>query len=161
MTCALLASCILFMAGEGHLRLTNSCCTGSSSCGNFSGSVRKHDADHCLGRMGHLAAELTPDGTGFFASALRANLYVLLLVMLVPAVLILPRGYIRRTSSPKDTTRWLVKQPTRISAMLTPDKPDCVFEASLGPSIRVQTRTSKLLVYWKQREFCGAAWPSK
>jgi hypothetical protein len=32
-----------------------------------------------------------PDGTGFFAAALRANLYVLLLVMLVPAVLILPK----------------------------------------------------------------------
>ncbi len=32
-----------------------------------------------------------PDGTSFFASALRANLYVLVLVMLVPAVLILPK----------------------------------------------------------------------
>jgi len=32
-----------------------------------------------------------PDGTGFFATVLRANLYVLLLVMAVPAVLILPK----------------------------------------------------------------------
>ena len=32
-----------------------------------------------------------PEGTGFFASVLRANLYVLLLVMTVPAVLILPK----------------------------------------------------------------------
>jgi hypothetical protein len=32
-----------------------------------------------------------PEGTGFFASALRANLYVLLFVMAVPAVLILPK----------------------------------------------------------------------
>lgn len=32
-----------------------------------------------------------PEGTRFFASALRANLYVLLFVMVVPAVLILPK----------------------------------------------------------------------
>src|SRR5947208_2874463 len=32
-----------------------------------------------------------PEGTVFFASVLRANLYVLLLVIAVPAVLILPK----------------------------------------------------------------------
>ena len=32
-----------------------------------------------------------PEGTGFFASVLRTNLYVLVLVMAVPAVLILPK----------------------------------------------------------------------
>jgi hypothetical protein len=32
-----------------------------------------------------------PEGTGFFASTVRANLYVLLLVMIVPAVLIFPK----------------------------------------------------------------------
>jgi len=33
-----------------------------------------------------------PEGRGFFGSVLRTNLYVLVLVMAVPAVLILPRG---------------------------------------------------------------------
>jgi len=32
-----------------------------------------------------------PEGIGFFSSALRANLYVLLFVMLIPAVLIIPK----------------------------------------------------------------------
>jgi len=32
-----------------------------------------------------------PEGTGFFASVLRTNLYILVLVMAVPAVLILPK----------------------------------------------------------------------
>ena len=32
-----------------------------------------------------------PEGTGFFAAALRANLYVLLLLMAIPAVLIFPK----------------------------------------------------------------------
>jgi len=41
--------------------------------------------------MGHLAVEFAPENTGFFATVLRANLYVLLLVMTIPAVLILPK----------------------------------------------------------------------
>lgn len=32
-----------------------------------------------------------PEGMGFFATVLRANLYVLLLVMAVPALVILPK----------------------------------------------------------------------
>jgi len=40
-----------------------------------------------------------PAGAGFFAAVLRANLYVLLLIMIVPAVLILPK----RLRSPEFT----------------------------------------------------------
>jgi len=44
-----------------------------------------------------------PEGTAYFTSVLRTNLYVLVLVMAVPAVIILPR----RLKSPD----FLAKQP--------------------------------------------------
>lgn len=92
MTGAMIVSCILFMVGQGVLETHR----------------------HALYWIFKLAAILTallasitltaiweewviwrlssrPDGMGFFATVLRANLYVLLLVMAVPAVLILPK----------------------------------------------------------------------
>jgi len=92
MTGAMIVSCILFMVGQGVLETHH----------------------HALYWTFKLAAILTallasitltaiweewviwrlssrPEGMEFFATVLRANLYVLLLVMVVPAVLILPK----------------------------------------------------------------------
>jgi hypothetical protein len=52
-----------------------------------------------------------PEGTGFFGSVLRTNLYILVLVMAVPAVLILPK----RLKSPD----FLAKRPTTAVAQTT------------------------------------------
>ncbi len=57
-----------------------------------------------------------PEGAGFFGSVLRTNLYVLVLVMAVPAVLILPK----RLKSPD----FLAKHPSAAVAQRTaPSKP--------------------------------------
>lgn len=92
MTGALLGSCILFMVGRGALE---------------SHELVLYWIIKLVAIFLALLASMTltavweewviwllssqPDGTGFFASAVRANLYVLLLVMLVPALLILPK----------------------------------------------------------------------
>lgn len=92
MTGAMVASCIFFIAGRGALE------------------AHQHAAYWTIKLIAiflALSSSITlttvweewviwrlssrPDGTGFFAAALRANLYVLLLVMAVPAVLILPK----------------------------------------------------------------------
>src|SRR5208283_6116114 len=52
-----------------------------------------------------------PDGAGFFGTVLRTNLYVLVLVMAVPAVLILPK----RLRSPD----FLAKRPSTAIAQTT------------------------------------------
>jgi hypothetical protein len=92
MTCALLASCILFMVGreaiETHeLVLYWIIKLAATSLALFASMTLTTVWEEWV--IWRLSAQ--PDGTGFFATALRANLYVLLLVMLVPAVLILPK----------------------------------------------------------------------
>jgi len=92
MTCVFAISCILFMVGQGLL-------------------ATRHHALYWVVKLAAiflaLLASVTlttiweewviwklssgPEGKGFFATALRANLYVLLLVMAVPAALILPK----------------------------------------------------------------------
>ena len=92
MTGLMIVSCILFMAGRGALDA-------------------QHHALYWILKLAAIFAALLasitltaiweewviwrlsshPDGTGFFAGVLRANLYVLLLIMIVPAVLILPK----------------------------------------------------------------------
>jgi hypothetical protein len=92
MTFALLASCILFMAGRGALETHE---------------LVRYWIIKLAAIILALFASITlttvweewviwrlssyPAGTGFFASALRANLYVLLVIMLIPALLILPK----------------------------------------------------------------------
>jgi hypothetical protein len=92
MTSALVASCFLFMAGQGAIRTHQ---------------LMLYWITKLIAIFLALLASVTlttvweewviwrlssrPEGTGFFGSVLRTNLYVLILVMAVPAVLILPR----------------------------------------------------------------------
>jgi len=91
MTCALLASCILFMAGRGALEAHQLVLYWIIKLAAIflalfaSMTLTTVWEEWVIWRLSS-----RPDGTGFFASALRAN-HVLLLVMLVPAVLILPK----------------------------------------------------------------------
>ena len=91
MTCALLASCILFMAGRGALEAHQLVLYWIIKLAAIflalfaSMTLTTAWEEWVIWRLSS-----RPDGTGFFASALRAN-HVLLLVMLVPAVLILPK----------------------------------------------------------------------
>ncbi len=92
MTSALLASCILFMVGQGAIR---------------SHQLTLYWIIKLIAIFLALLASVTlttvweewvvwrlssrPEGKGFFVSVLRTNLYVLVLVMVVPAALILPK----------------------------------------------------------------------
>jgi len=105
MTSALLASCILFMVGQGAIR---------------SHQLTLYWIIKVVAIFLALVASITlttvweewvvwrlssrPEGKGFFVSVLRTNLYVLVLVMAVPAALILPK----RLKSPD----FLAKHPT-------------------------------------------------
>lgn len=92
MTGAMVASCILFMAGQGALEAHQHAFYWTIKLAAIFLAL-------CAGIMLTTVWEewaiwwlsSRPEGTGFFAAALRANLYVLLLVMAVPAVLILPK----------------------------------------------------------------------
>ena len=92
MTCALLASCILFMAGRGALETHQHALYWIIKLAAIflallaSMTLTTVWEEWVIWRLSS-----RPEGTGFFASVLRANLYVLLLVMAVPAVLILPK----------------------------------------------------------------------
>ena len=105
MTSALLASCILFMVGQGAIR---------------SHQLTLYWIIKLIAIFLALLASVTlttvweewvvwrlssrPEGKGFFVSVLRTNLYVLVLVMVVPAALILPK----RLESPD----FLAKRPS-------------------------------------------------
>lgn len=105
MTGALLASCILFMAGQGAIRTHQ---------------LMLYWIIKLIAIFLALLASVTlttvweewviwrlssrPEGIEFFGSVLRTNLYVLILVMAVPAVLILPK----RLKSPD----FLAKRPS-------------------------------------------------
>lgn len=92
LTGAMIASCVLFMMGQGVLETHH---------------LALYWAIKLAGVLVALLASITltavweewviwrlsarPEGAGFFPTVLRANLYVLLFVMVVPAVLILPK----------------------------------------------------------------------
>jgi hypothetical protein len=105
MTSALLASCVLFTVGQGAIR---------------SHQLTLYWIVKLIAIFLALLASVTlttvweewvvwrlssrPEGKGFFVSVLRTNLYVLVLVMVVPAALILPK----RLKSPD----FLAKRPS-------------------------------------------------
>jgi hypothetical protein len=92
MTCALLASCILFMAGRGALEAHQLVLYWFIKfAAIFLALLASMTLTTVWEEWVIWRLSSHPDGTGFFASVLRANLYVLLLVMLVPAVLIFPK----------------------------------------------------------------------
>jgi hypothetical protein len=118
MTGALLASCILFMTGQGAIEAHQLV---------FYWIIK------LLAIFLALLASVTlttvweewviwrlssrPEGTGFFGSVLRTNLYVLVLVMAVPAVLILPKRLKSPIFSPNAPAVRLLKQPPRLTSV--------------------------------------------
>lgn len=88
----MLASCILFMAGQGALEAHQRALYWTIKLAAIflalfaSITLTTVWEEWVIWRLSS-----RPAGTGFFAAALRANLYVLLLLMAVPAVLILPK----------------------------------------------------------------------
>lgn len=89
---AMVASCILFMAGRGaceaHQRALYWIIKLAAIFLALFASITLSTVweEWVIWRLSS-----RPERTGFFAAALRANLYVLLLIMAVPAVLILPK----------------------------------------------------------------------
>ena len=92
MTGAMVASCIFFMAGQGALESHQHALYWTIKLAAIflallpSVTMTTVWEEWVIWRLSS-----RPEGTKYFASVLRANLYVLLLVMLVPAVLILPK----------------------------------------------------------------------
>lgn len=105
MTIALLASCILFGAGQGAIRAHQLMLYWIIKVAAIflallaSVTLTTVWEEWVIWRLSS-----RPEGAGFFVSVLRTNLYVLVLVMLVPAVLIFPK----RLKSPD----FLVKRPS-------------------------------------------------
>ena len=92
MTSALVVSCILFMAGRGAIETDQLVLYWIIKLAAIflalfaSVTLTTVWEEWVIWRLSS-----RPEGTGFFASVLRTNLYVLVLLMAVPAVLILPK----------------------------------------------------------------------
>jgi hypothetical protein len=92
MTGAMVASCIFFMAGQGPLEAHQHALYWTIKLAAIflallpSVTMTTVWEEWTIWRLSS-----RPEGTTFFATVLRANLYVLLLVMLVPALMILPK----------------------------------------------------------------------
>jgi hypothetical protein len=92
MTGAMVASCILFMAGQGALETHQHVLYWIIKLAAiFLALLASMTLTTVWEEWAIWRLSSRPEGTGFFASVLRANLYVLLFVMAVPAVLILPK----------------------------------------------------------------------
>lgn len=116
MTAALLGSCVLFMVGQGAISahqlllywIIKVVAIFLALCASV--ALTTIWEEWAIWRL-----SLRPAGWGFFASVLRTNLYVLVLVMLVPAVLILPK----RLKSPD----FLARRHMVAAGMLYPSAP--------------------------------------
>lgn len=107
LTSAMLASCILFMAGQGAIRTHQLMLYWIIKLAAiFSALLASITLTTVWEEWVIWRLSSRPEGNGFFASVLRTNLYVLLLVMAVPAVLILPK----RLKSPD----FLARQPSAV-----------------------------------------------
>jgi hypothetical protein len=92
MTGAMVASCILFMVGRGALEThQHQFYWIVKLAAIFLALVASMTLTTVWEEWAIWRLSSRPAGTGFFASVLRTNLYVLLFVMAVPAVLILPK----------------------------------------------------------------------
>jgi hypothetical protein len=104
MTCALLASCILFMAGQGAIKAHQLMLYWSIKLlAIFLALLASVTLTTVWEEWAIWRLSSRPEGTSFFGSVLRTNLYVLVLVMAVPALIILPK----RLKSPD----FLAKRP--------------------------------------------------
>jgi hypothetical protein len=108
MTSALLASCILFMVGQEAIRTRQLALYWIIKVvAIFLALLASVTLTTIWEEWVVWRLSSRPEGKGFFVSVLRTNLYVLVLVMAVPAVLILPK----RLKSPD----FLAKRPgTRV-----------------------------------------------
>jgi hypothetical protein len=105
MTGALLASCILFMAGRDAIRTHQLVLYWTIKLvAIFLALVASVTLTTVWEEWVIWRLSARPEGAAFFGSVLRTNLYVLVLVMAVPAVLILPK----RLRSPD----FLAKRPS-------------------------------------------------
>jgi hypothetical protein len=92
MTGAMVVSCILFMAGRGALESHQQAFYWIMKLmAIFLALVASMTLTIVWEEWAIWRLSSRPGGTGFFASVLRTNLYVLIFVMAVPAVLILPK----------------------------------------------------------------------
>jgi hypothetical protein len=92
MTGAMVASCILFMAGRGALESHQHAFYWIIKLvAIFLAVVASMTLTTVWEEWAIWRLSSRPEGTGFFKSVLRTNLYVLLFVMAIPAVLILPK----------------------------------------------------------------------
>jgi hypothetical protein len=92
MTGAMVASCIMFMAGQGALETHQHAFYWIIKLvAIFLALVASMTLTTVWEEWAIWRLSSRPEGTGFFKSVLRTNLYVLLFVMAVPAVLILPK----------------------------------------------------------------------
>lgn len=109
MTFALLASCILFTLGQGAIRAHQLLLYWIIKLAAiFLALLASITLTTVWEEWAIWRLSGRPEGTEFFKSALRANLYVLVLVMAVPAALILPK----RLKSPD----FLAKRPKIVAA---------------------------------------------
>lgn len=92
MTSALLASCILFAAGQNAISSHQLALYWIVKLAAiFLALLASVTLTTVWEEWAIWRLSARPEGTGFFGSVLRTNLYVLVLVMAVPAVLILPK----------------------------------------------------------------------
>jgi len=92
MTVALVASCILFMAGRGAIETHQLALYWTIKLvAIFLALLASVTLTTVWEEWVIWRLSSRPEGTAYFASVLRTNLYVLVLVMSVPAVLILPK----------------------------------------------------------------------
>ena len=115
MTGAMVASCILFMAGRGALETHQHALYWLIKLAAiFLALLASMTLTTVWEEWAIWRLSSRPEGTAFFGSVLRANLYVLLFVMAVPAVLILPK----RLKSPEFIAKrhhTMVSQTTDLS----------------------------------------------
>ncbi len=92
MTGAMLVSCILFMLGQGALEAhQNALYWTIKLAAILAALLASITLTAIWGEWVIWRLSSRPEGKGFFPAVVRANLYVLLFVMAVPAVLILPK----------------------------------------------------------------------
>lgn len=92
LTSALLASCILFMAGQGAVKTHQLLLYWSIKLvAVFLALLASVTLTSIWEEWAVWRLSSRPEGPGFFGSVLRTNLYVLVLVIAIPAALILPK----------------------------------------------------------------------
>jgi hypothetical protein len=112
MTTALVASCILFLAGRGAIETHQLALYWTIKLvAIFLALLASVTLTTVWEEWVIWRLSSRPEGTGFFASVLRTNLYVLVLVMAVPAALILPK----RLHSPD----FLARRPSVVVSQTT------------------------------------------